>query len=108
MSDRYRVLFTVRRQYFDQIVAGTKDREVRRLSKRWATVDGRVRAALRAGEPAPVAVFLCGRRVHRRLIYGSEIHVNAVAALGRAPSEQGRADLGDGPVIAFLLGAVAL
>ena len=107
MSARYRVLFPVRRQYFDQIVAGTKDREVRRLTKRWATVGKNVRENLLVGVP-PVAVFLCGRRVHRRLICGSEIHVDAVAALGRKPSEQGRADLGDGQVVAFYLGGVAL
>jgi hypothetical protein len=33
-----KILFMVRREYFDAIVAGTKKEEIRRATKRWLTV----------------------------------------------------------------------
>lgn len=55
-----KVMFTVRREYFDAIVAGTKQYEYRG-TKRWGWL-------LRKGPT--IAVFVCGRRVHRRAIIG--------------------------------------
>lgn len=91
------VAFTVRRQYYDAIVAGTKETEIRKATKRWRTM----------AERATEAVFLCGRLpVHRRRLAGYAIFPSARAALGREPSDQGRADLGDGKVVVFYLGRV--
>jgi hypothetical protein len=103
----YRVPFTVRAGYFGQIEAGTKTREVRRATRRWRTVAAEVNRRASSG-PADraVATFLCGRRVHRRVLTHATLHETASAALGRDPSPDGQRDLGDGPVVAFHLGAV--
>lgn len=90
-----RVLFTVRRQYFLEIVSGSKAVEVRRATPRWRAY---------AARPPAVGVFLCGRQVHRRAIVAVRIVGSATEALGRLPSPQGAADLGDGPVVVFDLG----
>jgi len=55
------VVFRVRKQYFDAIISGEKTVEYRKDSSFW----------LRRLAPNPkpdVAVFLCGKRVHRRRI----------------------------------------
>lgn len=55
------VVFRIRKQYFDAIVRGEKTVEYRRDSMFW----------LRRLAPNPkpdVAVFICGKRVHRRKI----------------------------------------
>ncbi len=97
-----RVSFRVRRRYFDLIVAGEKTREVRRASPYWL----RIAHGLRDDDAGPcgVAVFVCGRDVHRREIVGVSVYDTAEEALGRRPSEQGTKDLGTGPVLGFDLG----
>ena len=89
------VLFTVRTEYFLAIEDGSKTVEVRRATPRWRSY---------ADRPPAVGVFLCGRRVHRRAIVAVRIVGSATEALGRPPSPQGAADLGDGPVVVFDLG----
>ena len=98
-----RVSFRIRRVYFDAIVRGEKNVEVRRMSPYWTRAVGRLRDddMGRCG----VAVFVCGHEVHERWIAGVQLYRDAEEALGREPSEQGRADLGDGYVFAFELGA---
>lgn len=89
------VLFTVRREYYSAIVDGSKTIEVRRATPRWRSY---------AARPPAVGVFLCGRQVHRRVIEAVRIVGSATEALGRPPSRQGTADLGEGPVVVFDLG----
>ena len=116
----HRISFRVRRIYFDAIVTGEKSTEVRRASPYWLAAVARIAEwntdpAGPGGDDAPsypvvftgrtpVGVFLCGHYVHRREILGVRWEPSAEAALGRPPSEQGRADLGDGPVLVFKLG----
>ncbi len=96
-----KVLFMVRREYYDQIVAGSKTFEVRKATERWRSVAIHLETAGGIHE----AVFICGRRpVHRRQLVGTYLSDNAREALGREPSEQERKDLGDGEVITFSLG----
>lgn len=81
------VYLRIRKIYFDQIVAGTKKVELRRASKFW-------RKRLFSTKP-DIAVFICGKKVHRRgiekveIVYWYEIPL----ILGRAISEQGQKDL---------------
>ena len=53
-----------------------------------------------------IAVFVCGKLVHRRELVKIGLFWSAEDALGRQPSDQGRQDLGDGLVIGFGLGKV--
>ena len=100
-----RVSFRIRRRYFDAIVRGEKTTELRRASSYWYAAVGRLRDddMGRCG----VAVFVCGRDVHRRVIVGVDEFESAEEAADGLLSDQGREDLGDGPVLAFLLGEVA-
>ena len=97
-----RVSFRIRRVYFDAIVRGEKNIEVRRMSPYWTRAVGRLRDddMGRCG----VAVFVCGHDVYECWIQGVRVEESARDALGREPNEQGRLDLGDGPVFAFELG----
>lgn len=79
-----KVLFTVRRQYFTQIVSGVKTEEIRNNIKRWGWLLGKA--------PPQVAVFMCGRSVHRRWIKRIYREMPEVV-LGRPPSPQGVEDL---------------
>lgn len=95
IADRPRILFTVRRQYFDAIERGEKTTEVRRAVPRWERT---------ASRGLSVGVFLCGRSCHRREVVSSRRFGTARQALGRDPSPQGSMDVGPGEVIAFVLG----
>ena len=54
------VSFRIRRQYFDKIVSGEKKAEIRSNTDFWRK---------RLFDPQPdVAVFVCGKYVHRRYI----------------------------------------
>lgn len=99
-----RVAFRIRREYFDEIVDGTKTREVRKASSYWLDVA----AGLRDTDVGPcgTAVFVCGADVHRREIVGVKLFRSAAEALGRDPSPQGLRDVGDGVVLGFDLGEV--
>ncbi len=98
-----KVACRIRRVYFDAIVRGEKTAEVRRASEHWRKLAANVVLDLGFGFK-PVMVFVCGRDVHRRVIVGVRLEESARAALGREPSEQGRQDIGQGPVIVFELG----
>jgi hypothetical protein len=91
--------FTVRREYYDQIVAGTKTVEIRKATSHWVTL---------ARHRPTRAVFLCGfGRVHWRVVTGATVLAGYGAAeqfLGRPLSEQGIKDVGHGPVVVFHLG----
>lgn len=91
------VSFRIRRVWFDAIVAGTKTVEVRKHSDYWADVKAR---------GPSVAVFVCGKDVHRRRITAITPYPTAAAALGRPPSAQGVKDIGTGAVLGFHLGEV--
>ena len=65
--NEYRVMFTVFQRYYDRIVTGQKTTEVRQSSKRWLTVANRVCAQKWWGMKS-IAVFVCGRAIHRRYI----------------------------------------
>ena len=101
----YTLSFRIRREYFEQILQGVKDREVRRRCAFWDSRVAGAAAAKRAGEDLE-GVFLCGPDVHRRRVTGIKLEPSAAVALGRQPSEQGLKDVGDGQVYAFLLGPV--
>ncbi len=99
----YRLVFTVRHEYFDAIVRGDKTVEFRRASQRWVTVYERCRDYL-DGHTRVEAVFICGGLKHEREVVGVERFPDATHALGREPSEQGARDLGSGEVVGFRLG----
>ena len=101
----YRILFMVRHPYYDAIVAGTKTFELRRGTERWKNMGGRALMDVANGSPA-TAVFMCGRRVHRRRFLGVRLERSAEAALGRPPTTEELAFLGDGEVVRFALGEV--
>lgn len=90
-----KVLFMVRRIYFDQVADGSKDFEARRATQRWRTV---------ASHKPTEGVFVCGRRIHRRKITNSYVAKNFESVAGRPPSEQGVKDIGMGEVVIFKLG----
>jgi hypothetical protein len=90
------VSFRTRRRYYDQIVAGAKREEIRADKPHWAWL-------LRA--PPEVAVFVCGKDVHRRRIiriYGED----PGKVLGRPLSAQGTLDVTSNPAIIVELGEV--
>ena len=106
MSDaEYRILFMVRRPYYDAIVAGTKTFELRRRTSRWYAMAWKASMAIKDGGFA-TAVLMSGRRVHRRCIVGLTLVENARFALGRVPTPEELEFLGDGEVIRFVLGGV--
>ena len=79
-----KVLFMVRKEYYDDIVSGEKREEIRNPDNwQWLLGD----------YPPQVAVFMCGKdRVHRRHI--TRIYLEDPAkVLGREPSPRGKMDL---------------
>lgn len=105
MTPPYRVSLRIRRKHFDAIVAGFKLVELRRRSPFWISRLEKIRLQLgqRAFGQRDIAVFVCGKREHRRRI--TEVKVGyAYQFLGRPPSDEGRRDLGDGLVYAIFLG----
>jgi len=102
----YKLSFRIRRCYFDQIVAGTKDVEVRKRSPFWDCRAHAARDYIVAGYQV-VAVFVCGLEVHRRMVKSVLEYDAPCEVLGREPSEQGKQDIGEGPVWGFHLGEVA-
>jgi len=77
--------FRIRRKYYDLIVKGEKIEEIRTNSEFW-------RKRLLSGAPPQVAVFVCGKDVHRRWI--KRIYVDeAKNVLGRPLSAQGTEDV---------------
>lgn len=98
-----KILFRVRREYFEAFRRGDKTSEFRRASPFWEAAVERLNDddMGRCG----IAVIVCGReRLPDRWIMGVLEHESAREALGREPSEQGRNDLGDGAVLEFEIG----
>jgi hypothetical protein len=96
----YKLVFRIRRIYFDQIVARTKHNEVRKKSKFWDVRVENATDALLTGERVE-GVFISGMKVHRTEIDSIMECPSAKDALGREPSEQGKSDCGDGEVYSF-------
>ena len=94
-----KVAFTVRKKYFELIVAGSKSNEIRRATPHWRKV---------AARQPNLAVFLCGRlKPHWREVLQVTVEEDEGAAeriLGRPLSSQGLQDVGSGPVVVFWLG----
>lgn len=89
------IVFRIRKRYFDEIVAGRKTREARAYSDFWCkrllkyvNEDDPIRATALALKDDLVAVFICGKRVHRRSI----VFVNLVWKV-RPFSSQGQQDV---------------
>jgi len=93
-----KVSFRVRKTYFDKIVSGEKKEELRCDSEYW-------RKTLFSRNPPNVAVFVCGKRVHRRWIEGI-YRDRPENVLGRPLSEQGRRDIPTETCIVVRLGPV--
>ena len=99
-EDEYKLSFRIRRCYFEAIKNGTKPNEIRRYCEFW---DARARKAtllLLSGKKV-TAVLVCGKDSFSIPILKITMHKDAVEALGREPSEQGKKDLGEGGVWAF-------
>lgn len=80
-----KVSLRIRKQYFDEIVVGKKKVELRKYTPFWYH-------RLIINHPE-IAVFVCGKRVHRRYITG--IHWgSSEKILGRKLSKQGMKDVG--------------
>ena len=74
------VVFRIRKRYFDAIVKGEKTVEYRKLSMFWLR---------RLAKKPEIAVFICGKRVHRRKI--TRIHMGIPTPTNF--SEQGKKDV---------------
>ena len=72
MSGEYRVMFTVYREFYVDIVSGKKVLEFRKPTKRWLTVANAVSSNKWWGI-GTIATFVCGRDIHRRKIIGVEM-----------------------------------
>jgi hypothetical protein len=86
----------IRRNYFDEIVVGKKSIELRKNTPFW------YKRLVDNGAPK-IAVFVCGKDVHRRRITMVGIGTPEVI-LGRPLSEQGRKDIPTRTCIAIHLG----
>ena len=84
------VSLRVRKCYFDQIVKGDKKVELRKLSDWW-------RKRLQGAE---IAVFICGKKVHRRKI----TRIAPIELKDANLSEQGRKDVPGDRCFAIWLG----
>lgn len=91
-----KVSFRIRRRYFDQIVAGDKREEIRTDKTHWSWL---------LTAPPQVAVFICGKDIHRRMI--TRIYKDdPEKVLGRPLSSQGREDVLSNPAIIIELGEI--
>lgn len=85
MKEPKKVSFRIRKQYYDAIVCGEKTGELRKLTSFWIE-------RLLCDDPPQIAVFVCGHRVHRRMI--EDIYVcTPEDVLGRELSQQGQNDI---------------
>ena len=93
-----RVSFRVRQQYYDAIVSGEKKIELRKYTPYWKK--------RLVKEPTPrIAVFVCGKQVHRRWISSLSIETPE-QALERKLTEQEKHDVPTEMCIAIELGKV--
>ena len=94
------VSFRIRRVYYDQIISGDKTEELRSNTPFW-----RQRLLNPYLSSPEVAVFVCGRDVHRRWITGIRLD-EPERVLGRPLSPQGQRDISTDSVIVIELGEV--
>lgn len=93
-----KVSFRIRRQYFDKIVSGEKKEELRSYTEFW------IKRLLKLPHPK-IAVFVCGKDVHRRWI--TDIYIEKPEKiLGRPLSPQGQQDIITEECIVIELGEV--
>ena len=104
-TDPYKIVFRIRNGYFRQIVKGTKTFEIRQAKLFWSKRAARAVISWMEGRRV-VGVFICGKYSHYRYITEIKIMGSAEQLLGRPLSNQGRLDVGDGPVYIFELGNV--
>jgi hypothetical protein len=90
------VSLRIRRVYFDQIVKGEKTAELRKHTDFW-------QKRLLGAEMPKVAVFVCGKDVHRRRITRIAV-CRPESILGRPLSEQGKKDIPTERCFAIMLG----
>lgn len=96
-----KVSFRIRRRYFDLIVKGEKKEEIRTDKPYW-------RKILLGEHPPDIAIFVCGKEVHRRWIRGKPYLADPEKVLGRPLSEQGIKDVLTNPAIITPLGEQAI
>ncbi|MCK5608490.1 hypothetical protein KAR91_41800 [Candidatus Pacearchaeota archaeon] len=102
-----RLVFRIRKVYFDQIVAGTKKVELRKFSSFWRVRVRNLKSVGVCGGGSLImeevlGVFICGKRIHRRKVIAIGMG-NPKDFLERELSDQGKADVGD-VCFAFYLG----
>ena len=100
-----KVSFRIRREYFDKIVSGEKKEEIRSNTNFWRKrlFGAYVNPPLPPFKLPEVAVFVCGKEVHRRKITGISLE-KPEEALGRPLSKQGRKDIRTKMAIVVKLG----
>lgn len=87
------LVFRIRKRYFDAILSGEKTTEFRKTSQFWRKrIEGK-------GETLDTAVFLCGKRIHRR-----KITLIQEVETPTWFSEQGKKDVDTPTVFAIHLG----
>ena len=91
-----KVSFRIRKQYFDAIINGNKKYELRSHIPFWVN-------RLLCNNPPKIAVFVCGKRVHRRKIIDIGVG-KPIYFLGRQLSEHGKQDIPTENCIAVKLG----
>ena len=91
-----KVVFRIRRIYFDAIVAGTKIVELRKFTQFW-------QRRLCGTDTPKIAVFICGKDVHRRKIVGVSVG-SPEAFLARPLSGQEKLDIPTQICIGIYLG----
>ena len=96
MREVKRLVFRIRKKYFDAIVSGEKMTEFRPDSPFWRS---RIDNKGKPNEPAWIAVFICGKRVHRR-----EITLIQKVETPTGFSEQGKEDVSTPQCYAVHLG----
>lgn len=88
-----RLVFRIRKRYFDAIVSGDKEVEYRPDTPFWRSrIDGKA---------VNIAVFICGKRIHRRTVWKIE-KVDTPTTF----SEQGKKDVPTKKCYAIYLGMV--
>jgi len=91
-------VFRIRCIYFDQILNGTKNVELRKDSPFW-------RKRLLGPYPPHIALFLCGSKKLYRRITEIRADQDPEAVLGRPLSAQGKKDIPTKQCIAIYLGS---
>lgn len=93
-----KVVFRVRRKYFDAIVAGIKTVELRAFKSFW-------QKRLCCTDSPEIAIFICGKDVHKRKIIGISVDRPEIY-LNRPLSAQGIKDIPTSLCIGTHLGEV--